>query len=226
MTTSLDNPVSVCLAALTTGRRSDNWRSFEYGGERGRDAMLEQCGGGPDSRSQKRSAVRSVVENILPWLAGIGAAFNRPTEHFSRPGQFSSDIPVESPAERAAVEAEAISAESAVAKPTAMAIYTDPITADSKICQHDRVNRVAILPDNQEIQRRRDLVRALFNDFWSAFDEKPESFADRLNQAETYLNERLIACGELWKLDATTRAMLGLPPRSNSQNEANGEFSR
>jgi hypothetical protein len=31
-------------------------------------------------------------------------------------------------------------------------------------------------------------------------------------------NERLTACGEFWQLDAKTRAMLGLPPRSNSPN--------
>jgi hypothetical protein len=178
------------------------------------------------SRTLKPGAVRGVVENILRWLAGMVAAFNRPTEHFSRPGRVPSDIPAESRAERAVVEAEAISAESAVAKPPTMALYADPITADSKIGQDDQVNRVVIPPNNQEIQRRRDLVRTLFNDFWSASDDKPTSFADRLDQAETYLNERLSACGELWKLDAKTRAMLGLPPRSNSQNEANGASRR
>ena len=101
-----------------------------------------------------------------------------------------------------------------------MALYTNPITADSKIGQDAQVNRVAIPPDNQEIQRRRDLVRTLFNDFWRASDDKPASFAsfcefdrgaDHLDQAETYLNERLSACGEFWRLDAKTRAMLGLP---------------
>jgi hypothetical protein len=35
------------------------------------------------------------------------------------------------------------------------------------------------------------------------------------NQAEAYLNERLTACGESWRLDANTRKMLGLPPRAN-----------
>jgi len=78
------------------------------------------------------------------------------------------------------------------------------------------VNRVAaILPDQQEIQRRRDLVRALFNDFWSVPHEKPKAFVDRLNQAETYINERLTVCGECWQLDTKTRVMLALPPRSN-----------
>jgi hypothetical protein len=72
-----------------------------------------------------------------------------------------------------------------------------------------------ILPDQQEIQRRRELVRALFNDFWKGNDEKPATFVDRLNQAEGYLNERLTERGEPWQLDAATRKMLGLPPRAN-----------
>jgi hypothetical protein len=70
-------------------------------------------------------------------------------------------------------------------------------------------------PDQQEIQRRRELVRALFNDFWDGSDDKPATFADRLNQAETYLNEQLTARGETWQLDAATRKMLGLPPRAS-----------
>jgi hypothetical protein len=69
--------------------------------------------------------------------------------------------------------------------------------------------------DQQEIERRRNLVRLLFNDFWSGIDDKPTAFVDRLNQAEDYLNERLAANGEFWRLDAETRVMLGLPPRSN-----------
>jgi hypothetical protein len=66
------------------------------------------------------------------------------------------------------------------------------------------------------------LVRTLFNDFWSGCDDKPAAFVDRLNQAEMYLNERLTASGERWQLDAKTRQMLGLPPRSNSRNQGNG----
>ena len=53
-----------------------------------------------------------------------------------------------------------------------------------------------------------ELVRAMFNDFWSGCDDKPAAFVDRLDQAEPYLNERLTACGEFWQLDAATRKML------------------
>jgi hypothetical protein len=67
----------------------------------------------------------------------------------------------------------------------------------------------------QEIERRRGLVRAFFNDFWSGTHDKPAAFAERLDQAEDYLNERLTANSEGWRLDAKTRIMLGLPPRSS-----------
>jgi hypothetical protein len=38
----------------------------------------------------------------------------------------------------------------------------------------------------EEIQRRRDLVRMLFNDFWSEAHDKPTAFIERLYQAEDY----------------------------------------
>jgi hypothetical protein len=41
------------------------------------------------------------------------------------------------------------------------------------------------------------------------------TFAGRLDQAETYVNERLSARGEPWQLDASTRKQLGLPARIN-----------
>src|SRR6266478_5022156 len=62
----------------------------------------------------------------------------------------------------------------------------------------------------------------MFNDFWSGCDDKPAAFVDRLDQAEPYLNEQLTACGEFWQLDANTRKMLSLPPRSNSRRKENG----
>jgi hypothetical protein len=67
----------------------------------------------------------------------------------------------------------------------------------------------------QEIERRRSLVRAFFNDFWSGMHDKPAAFGERLDRAEDYLNGRLTANGEVWRLDAKTRIMLGLPPRSS-----------
>jgi len=71
----------------------------------------------------------------------------------------------------------------------------------------------------RKFSARRELVRVLFNDFWSGSYDKPAAFVDRLDQAESYLNERLTARGEFWQLDTKTRIMLGLPPRSNSANK-------
>lgn len=97
------------------------------------------------------------------------------------------------------------------------------IAADAKIGLNGQIsNVVPISPDQQEIQRRRELVRTLFNDFWSDRDDKPAAFVDRLDEAEAYLNERLTACGEFWQIDAKTREMLGLPKRPNSRNQGNG----
>jgi hypothetical protein len=173
--------------------------------------------------------MRRMVENIRRWFAGIGAAFRNPTEYFSRPRRAASDIATETGRENAPEEAgaDAAATESAVETPTTTATFTTPVTADGKIGQDVQVSCVVpIRQDQQEIQRRLELVRAMFNDFWSGCDDKPAAFVDRLDQAEPYLNERLTACGEFWQLDANTRKMLSLPPRSNSRREENGAVRR
>jgi hypothetical protein len=97
------------------------------------------------------------------------------------------------------------------------AVATAPVSTDVDVGPGAGINRVdGTVPDQQEIERRRDLVRKLFNDFWSGVYEKPAAFAERLDQAEDYLNKRLAANGEFWRLDANTRAMLALPRRSSS----------
>jgi len=67
-------------------------------------------------------------------------------------------------------------------------------------------------PNQQEIERRREIVRQFFNDFWVSAEDKPGTFAERLNRAEGHINERLAARGETWQLDAVRRKHLGLPP--------------
>ena len=69
-----------------------------------------------------------------------------------------------------------------------------------------------VSPNNQEIERRREIVRQFFNYFWRSTDDKPSTFAERLNRAEGHINERLAARGETWQLDAESRKQLGLPP--------------
>src|SRR5262245_56400143 len=36
-------------------------------------------------------------------------------------------------------------------------------------------------PNQQEIERRREIVRQFFNDFWVSAEDKPGTFAERLN---------------------------------------------
>jgi hypothetical protein len=165
----------------------------------------------PDATNSKLATARGAVEHILRRFAGIIAFLNPRRRHPE------SDIGAESQAESAAAGVEAVATpnEAVVATAVATASSASVSTGDAKLSEAEVTAVASILPDPQEIQRRRDLVRALFNDFWSVPDERPRAFVDRLDQAETYINERLTVCGECWQLDAKTRAMLALPPRSN-----------
>jgi hypothetical protein len=143
------------------------------------------------------------VANIVGWFADVSAAAHKLIRYFLRPSHPAS---TEIIAESAAVETEAVA--------------TAPVTADVNVGLDDGIDHVAhSVLDTLEIERRRNLVRALFNDFWSGADDKPAAFVERLDQAEDYLNQRLAADGEFWRLDPNTRVMLGLPPRSNSRDK-------
>jgi hypothetical protein len=157
--------------------------------------------------------MRAAMENILRWFARIGEAL-KPSAHFWRSRRRASDIAAKTLAESATEEVGVIAAGTVSAPPNTSAPLDAPVTDDA-IGQAPVKRVISVQPDQQEIQRRRELVRTLFNDFWSGRDEKPGTFADRLDQAESYLNQRLATCGECWQLDAKTRKMLGLPRRSN-----------
>lgn len=140
-----------------------------------------------------------------------------------------SDVTAEKRADSVVEGAQAVVTvtEDAVARLTPVKSFTGPVTADVMVDSDAQTNRAAhIVLDHQEIQRRRDLVRAFFNDFWSGSDDKPAAFVDRLDQAESYVNERLTAGGEFWRLDAETRPMMGLPPRSNSPDKRKDRAAR
>jgi hypothetical protein len=172
-----------------------------------------------ESSTPKPSTRRGVLEKFLRWLAEIGRPVNSVTRLFFRPRHPASQFTAEQRAEGGAEEAGAVvtPTENGVADLTIAKTFTVLVTADVKVEAGAQINSPAsTVPDQDEIQRRRDLVRMLFNDFWSGTYEKPAAFVERLNQAEDYLNERLTSNGEVWRLDATTRAMLGLPPRSSS----------
>jgi hypothetical protein len=158
------------------------------------------------------------AKNLLHSLSEIGATL---IKYFWWPHS-ASDVTAENCREKGPVQAPpvATAVEDAVVKASVTKTFPAPVTADvifgaeTPATQTDRVAR--IVPDDQEIQRRRDLVRTLFNDFWSGSYDKPAAFADRLAQAEPYINERLTACGEFWRLDAETRITLGLPSTKKS----------
>ncbi|MGC2076846.1 MAG: hypothetical protein WA728_12575 [Xanthobacteraceae bacterium] len=162
------------------------------------------------SSKPKLGITRGLVETILHWFREISSKF------FLQQKPPASVPATERHTESVAEQAGSI----ATATEKTAKSFAELATADLKVSSDAQISPVAhIVPDQQEIQRRRDLVRALFNDFWSGSDDKPAGFADRLNQAENYINERLAACGEFWQLDAKTRAMLSLPPGSNLPNK-------
>ena len=159
--------------------------------------------------TKSKPVTTGVVANILRWFAEIRAA----AKSVFRGGRPAS---AESRAERTAMEPATVA--------TAPVI---PVIAHATVDSDSVISRLARTElDEQEIVRRRDLVRRLFTDFWSGEDEKPASFTARVDQAEDYLNDRLAANGESWRLDTETRAMLGLPLRSNSPNNGKKRAAR
>jgi len=168
------------------------------------------------SSERKSGITRAVAETALHWFRGIWS------KYFLQQKRPASVLTTENRAESVAEQARAITiaTENVAAKPTTAKSFAEPAIADAKVSSDAQISPIVqVVPDQQEIQRRRDLVRTLFNDFWSGSDDKPAGFADRLNQAENYINERLTACGEFWQLDAKTRAMLSLPPGSKPTNK-------
>jgi hypothetical protein len=169
-----------------------------------------------ESSRPKRGTKSGVLEKFLRSFAEIGATVIKPTKYFLRAKYPASD---EKRVESTLEEVGAVAAATETAVLTTTKSFTVPDTAEVKVDTDAQIDSAAsTVPDQEEIQRRRDLVRTLFNDFWSEAHDKPAAFVERLDQAEDYVNERLTACGEFWQLDAKTRAMLGLPPRSNSPN--------
>jgi hypothetical protein len=167
----------------------------------------------PQSSRPKRGNPRRVARDLLHLLAEIGATV---TGHLWRPPP-ASDVTAENQGENSPGNARLVSTtvEEAIVKPVTESSSAS-VTADMLVGPEPPANRIVhAVPDDHEIQRRRDLVRTLFNDFWSEINDKPVAFVDRLAQAEPYINERLIACGEFWQLDAETRITLGLPSTKN-----------
>jgi hypothetical protein len=172
----------------------------------------------------KPVTARNAVENILcHFVAAVANVTNYVLRSRHRASHEKRPESVAKKAEAVAtITGAATTTVNATANPTITESFTGPIIADVKADADAQIDSTAsTVVDEEEIQRRRDLVRTLFNDFWTGSHERPAAFVDRLDQAEDYVNERLAASGEFWQLDAKTRLMLGLPPRKR-----NGASSR
>jgi hypothetical protein len=163
-------------------------------------------------RRSKPGIAAGVAATILGWFAEIGQA----ARYFLRlrPSASAEDRSKSAVAE---VGAELPATDDTARKPTASTPCATPL--DVNVSPTGIVDQT--VPDAREIERRRNLVRIFFNEFWSGAADKPAAFVRRLDEAEDYLNQRLTASGEPWRFDANTRIMLGLPPQSNSSVSAN-----
>jgi hypothetical protein len=170
------------------------------------------------SSSLKSDMATDIGEKVLRWFVQIGAAVIKPAKYFLRTRYPGSD---KERAESALEEAGTVAAatENVVANLTTTKSFIVPVAAAKVDTDAQTDSAASTVLDREEIQRRRDLVRTLFNDFWRGAYEKPATFVERLDQAEDYVNERLAKTGEFWQLDAKTRVTLGLPSRSHSPND-------
>ena len=161
-----------------------------------------------DSSRSLLGSGRILLKSIWRWIIGFRAPIV--TASCEPPGEEIVAVATTEVVAHATAEVIANPTIEVVANPTTEVIAnpTIEIRPESQI-----KSAIPIAIDEAEIQRRRNLVRTFFNDFWTGAYEKPAGFLERLDQAEDYVNNRLTANGEAWRLDSKTRAMLGLPSR-------------
>jgi hypothetical protein len=115
------------------------------------------------------------------------------------------------PSQDAPPEALAVSPPDSSLRPEP-ATETDALPAQSEAgLETPPAQEVETLPVQEDDEGRRKLIRQLFNEYWTGLDDKPPTFAKRLEIAEAYINERLADRDVGWRLDAVTRKQLGLP---------------
>jgi hypothetical protein len=145
----------------------------------------------PGQSSRSKPVIEGVVPNALRWIGEIREA----AKNFLR---LRHPAPTESRAESVTAEARPAQAEtdSTDAKLTTPKSFTTAPTADANVGPIAARGICQTVPDQQEVERRRELIRMLFNDFWNGVYNKPAAFAQRFDEAEDYLNARLEAHGE------------------------------
>jgi hypothetical protein len=93
-----------------------------------------------------------------------------------------------------------------------LASEADPLAPhDEPDVETSPAGRVASPPVQLDDESRRKLIRQLFNEYWNGIEDKPPTFAERLEIAERYINDQLASRDVGWRLDAITRKQLGLP---------------
>jgi hypothetical protein len=94
----------------------------------------------------------------------------------------------------------------------------EPTSDGDALAPHDEskveslpVEHIESPPVQRDDESQRKLIRQLFNEYWAGIEDKPPTFAERLQIAERYINEKLADRDIGWRLDAATRKQLGLP---------------
>jgi len=108
------------------------------------------------SSKPKLGTTRGLVETILRWFREIWS------KYFLQQKRPVSVLTTERRAESVAEQAGSIATatENVAAEPKTAKSFAEPVTADVKVSSDAKISPIAhIVPDQQEIQRRRDLVR-------------------------------------------------------------------
>ena len=118
----------------------------------------------------------------------------------------------------ATASCEGLTPQSPAGNSAASTLHLEPPSATDALAPSDESTvepSPAAQIENSPVQRddesRRKLIRQLFNEYWNGVEDKPPTFAERLEIAERYINEQLAGRDVGWRLDAMTRKQLGLP---------------
>ena len=118
----------------------------------------------------------------------------------------------------AAASSEGLAPEAPSGNSAASTLRFEPASESDALAPHDDrkvktspAEQIEGPPVQRDDESRRKLIRQLFNEYWNGIEDKPPTFAERLQIAERYINEQLAGRDVGWRLDAVTRKQLGLP---------------
>jgi hypothetical protein len=145
----------------------------------------------------------------VSWIAQTFKLFDALMNPWRSP---RPDPPVATPS------SEGLAPEAPADNTTASSLRVELASEAGALAPHDEpdietspAERIASPPVQLDDESRRKLIRELFNEYWNGIEDKPPTFAERLEIAERYINEQLASRDIGWRLDAITRKQLGLP---------------